>query len=203
VQQLDAKTTLNNNAGTAVARIIFIDSKVPPAIISPLISLQQPRLPTWVFNFSDEEDSHRSKPCGMPARPGHRISTFTLKVKGSDPGGVHMSKTTRRNLLKTAGAAGAAAGLGALIKSQTGAPVTSALAAQEHDHDNDKPISGPLANATVTFGAWQSGPAPYDRFVVPNDRTRNQHHLTPNVATIEIGGNRKFHHSRFSQCCRL
>src|SRR5438128_6293383 len=65
-------------------RIIFIDSKVPPAIISPLISLQQPRLPTWVFNFSDEEDSHRSKPCGMPARPGHRISTFT-KGEGFRP----------------------------------------------------------------------------------------------------------------------
>jgi len=108
-----------------------------------------------------------------------------------------MSKTTRRNLLKTAGAAGAAAGLGALIKSQTGAPVTSALAAQEHDHDNDKPISGPLANATVTFGAWQSGPAPYDRFVVPNDRTRNQHHLTPNLATIEIGGTVNFNIAGF------
>ncbi|HYR88316.1 MAG TPA: twin-arginine translocation signal domain-containing protein [Terriglobia bacterium] len=100
---------------------------------------------------------------------------------------------SRRNLLKTAGAAGAAAGLGALIKSETSASATPALAAEEHDHDdNGKPISGPLANATVTFGGWQSGPAPYDRFVVPNDRTRNHHHLTPNVAKIEEGGTVNF-----------
>jgi len=104
-----------------------------------------------------------------------------------------MSKTTRRNLLKAAGAAGVAAGVGALIKSETVGPVTPALAAEEHDHDDDgKPLSGSLANATVTFGGWQSGPAPFDRFVNPNDRTRNHHRLTPNVAKIEEGGTVNF-----------
>jgi hypothetical protein len=103
-----------------------------------------------------------------------------------------MAKTTRRNVLKAAGGAGIAATVGMLIKAETGTPVKEVLAAEDHGH-GEKPITGPLANATVTFGGWQSGPAPFDRFGTdPNDRTRNHHHLTPNVAKIEEGGTVNF-----------
>ncbi|MGH9796382.1 MAG: hypothetical protein ACRD5G_16570 [Candidatus Acidiferrales bacterium] len=53
-----------------------------------------------------------------------------------------------------------------------------------HQH---RPLSGPLASATVSFGQWSA--APLDRFpnlnapVVPN-----QHQLTPNEVTIKAGG---------------
>ena len=68
-----------------------------------------------------------------------------------------MEKTTRRNVLKVAGTAGVAAGLGVLIK-----PESEALAAEDHPHGG-KPLAGPLSNATVTFGSWLTDP-PFDRF---------------------------------------
>ena len=98
-----------------------------------------------------------------------------------------MEKTTRRNVLKVAGTAGVAAGLGVLIK-----PESEALAAEDHPHGG-KPLAGPLSNATVTFGSWQTDP-PFDRFAPedPNDRFRNHHQLTPNEAKIEVGGTVNF-----------
>jgi hypothetical protein len=103
-----------------------------------------------------------------------------------------MEKTTRRNVLKVAGTAGVAAGLGVLIKPESGGPVSEALAAEDHRHGG-KPLAGPLSNATVTFGSWLTDP-PFDRFAPadPNDRTRNHHQLTPNVARIEEGGTVNF-----------
>ena len=94
-----------------------------------------------------------------------------------------MEMTTRRNVLKVAGAAGVAAGLGVLIK-----PESEALAAEDHRHGG-KPLAGPLSNATVTFGSWMTGSTPFDRFAPldPNDRFRNHHQLTPNEAKIEEG----------------
>lgn len=62
---------------------------------------------------------------------------------------------------------------------------------QGHSHD---PLGGPLANATVTFGGWQSSPAPFDRIGTPfsatnpNDITRNVHRLTPFESKIKAGG---------------
>jgi hypothetical protein len=95
-----------------------------------------------------------------------------------------MEKTTRRNVLKVAGTAGVAAGLGVLIKPE-------ALAAEDHPHGG-KPLAGPLSNATVTFGSWMTDP-PFDRFAPdPNDRFRNHHQLTPNEAKIEVGGSVNF-----------
>jgi hypothetical protein len=98
-----------------------------------------------------------------------------------------MEKTTRRNVLKVAGTAGVAAGLGVLIK-----PESEALAAEDHRHGG-KPLAGPRSNATVTFGSWLTDP-PFDRFAPadPNDLTRNHHQLTPNVARIEEGGTVNF-----------
>ncbi len=68
-----------------------------------------------------------------------------------------MSKTTRRDLLKVAGAGTVAAGLGAITKAETAKTKTAGHAA--HDH---KPLSGPLASATVSFGQWRHG-SPFDR----------------------------------------
>ena len=59
-----------------------------------------------------------------------------------------------------------------------------ALAAQGHSH---QPLEGPLANATVSFGLWQSNP-PYDRFPNVSDRFRNGHQLLPHEVQIKAGG---------------
>jgi hypothetical protein len=103
-----------------------------------------------------------------------------------------MDKTTRRNVLKVAGTAGVAAGLGVLIKPESGGPVSEALAAEDHRHGG-KPLAGPLSNATVTFGSWMTDP-PFDRFAPadPNLFTRNHHQLTPNEVKIEEGGTVNF-----------
>ena len=60
-----------------------------------------------------------------------------------------------------------------------------AVASQEHHH---RPISGPLANAVVAFGAWKTEPA-LDRFpnVLPPPPT-NAHLLFPYEAKIKAGG---------------
>lgn len=59
-----------------------------------------------------------------------------------------------------------------------------ASAVQSHAH---RPINGPLANATVSFGQWQSSP-PHDRFPNLNDRLRNTHLLIPQTAVVKAGG---------------
>ena len=48
-------------------------------------------------------------------------------------------------------------------------------------------IDGPLANATVSFGQWQTDP-PLDRFPTSSDRLRNEHQLIPNEVKIKAGG---------------
>jgi hypothetical protein len=69
--------------------------------------------------------------------------------------------------------------------------------ADKGGHRHEK-IDGPLASATVSFGAWQSSPAPFDRFGAaatspdPNDRTRNVHQLVPFEAKIKAGGTVNF-----------
>ena len=51
-----------------------------------------------------------------------------------------------------------------------------------------KADSGPLSNATVSFGAWTTTP-PLDRFPnVSNTRTSNAHVIIPEVAKIKAGG---------------
>ena len=66
--------------------------------------------------------------------------------------------------------------------------LTPLVAAQEHEHGS---IAGPLANATVSFGNWQTNP-PLDRFPTVNDRTRVGHQLIPREATITAGGTVNF-----------
>jgi hypothetical protein len=75
-----------------------------------------------------------------------------------------MANTSRRGLFTALGAAGVAGGLGA--QHQT--------------------LSGPLANATVSFGEWRTDP-PLDRFL-PFAPPTNEHHLLPQEVTINAGG---------------
>lgn len=97
-----------------------------------------------------------------------------------------MSKTSRRNLLK--GAAGSvAAGLGLTLKPNTAASEKRAAGAHNH-----KPVSGPLANAIVSFGQWPTDP-PLNRF--PNlgaPGIPNGHQLIPNEVQIKAGGTVNF-----------
>ena len=62
----------------------------------------------------------------------------------------------------------------------------------EHSHKSHvgaaKPESGPLSNATVSFGAWKTSP-PVDRFPTKSDtRNDNVHVIIPEVAKIKAGG---------------
>ena len=53
-------------------------------------------------------------------------------------------------------------------------------------------IDGPLANATVSFGQWESDP-PLDRIVAdPAGGARNNHEMIPQIATIKEGGSVSF-----------
>jgi hypothetical protein len=69
----------------------------------------------------------------------------------------------------------------------------------DHGHGDDDNVSGPLASATMTFGSWMTDP-PLDRFPNLSDRTRNNHHLTPQEVIIEdrrhrgTSSSRGFHH---------
>jgi plastocyanin len=84
------------------------------------------------------------------------------------------------------------AGLGAaalVALTNPGHGVVSASAGEQHDHG---PISGPLATATVSFGAWAQLPAPGgDRHPNLNATAgvrNNVHALIPNEVTIKAGG---------------
>ena len=49
-------------------------------------------------------------------------------------------------------------------------------------------LDGPMANATVSFGQWETDP-PLDRLIAdPTGGARNNHELFPQVATIKAGG---------------
>jgi plastocyanin len=78
--------------------------------------------------------------------------------------------------------------------------VVSAQAGEQHDH---KPMSGPMATATVSFGAWRQLPAPGgDRH--PNlgqtaGLANAVHALIPNEVTIKAGGTVNFIFAGFHQ----
>ena len=88
----------------------------------------------------------------------------------------------RRDFFKTAGISSAA--LVSLPAFAKPAPAPAKAAGhggqdEEHDHghgdDHDEP-QGPLANATMAFGEWNSDPA-LDRFPNNSPITGNNHHL--------------------------
>ena len=58
-----------------------------------------------------------------------------------------------------------------------------AMAMQNHDH---RPLDGPLANVTVSFGQWRQG---QDRVAVnPPPPPANGHGVFPYTATVKAGG---------------
>jgi hypothetical protein len=67
-----------------------------------------------------------------------------------------------------------------------------AVASKQHGH-HDR-ILGPLASATVSFGAWPASSAtPLDRFATPAaPEAPNVHQLIPHVAKIKAGGTINF-----------
>jgi plastocyanin len=83
--------------------------------------------------------------------------------------------------------------------------VTTYLVAANSQHDHKghgatkKADSGPLANATVSFGAWKTSP-PVDRFPNRSDtRNDNVHVIIPEVAKIKAGGTVNFIIAGFHQ----
>ena len=99
-----------------------------------------------------------------------------------------MAKTTRRNLLKVAAAGGVSAALGVAIRTETRAQQSSDAPEETQSHGNhDKPISGPLARATVSFGQ-DPADSTVDRMRVANPGNRNGHQLIPNEVKIQAGG---------------
>ena len=89
------------------------------------------------------------------------------------------------------------------IGSALGAAAGVAVAAQDHDGHADRPVSGPLANATVSFGAWPVGTvdAPMDRTTGPAlaPLAANHHALVPFDVTIKEGGSVNFVLAGFHQ----
>lgn len=88
----------------------------------------------------------------------------------------------RRNLLGSVGL-----GSAALLTGAAGVRAGTSGKTEEHDHGAAR---GPLANATVSFGAWPAtGTAVLDRMARPTaPAAPNIHHLLPQTATIKAGG---------------
>jgi len=100
-----------------------------------------------------------------------------------------VAKTTRRDLLKVAGAGSLAAGLG--IKDLPVPKSAKAKSGDKPEHNHGK-MEGPLANATVSFGAWPTDP-PLDRFPdLGAPLLPNEHELIPFEAKIRAGGSVNF-----------
>jgi len=112
-------------------------------------------------------------------------------------GGSYVSKTSRRDLLKVAGAGSLAAGLGIndiRIPKSTGGKAGD-KDKDEHKHDN---VDGPKATATVSFGSWPTDP-PLDRFpdkgagpLPPPTFAPNVHQVIPYEVEIKAGGTVNF-----------
>jgi plastocyanin len=91
----------------------------------------------------------------------------------------------RREFVEHVGAASAALVAGGVIAGGMQGHVAQAQEG-EHHHEN---VTGPLANATVSFGAW---PTPLDRTAPVMGPPPNVHRLIPGVTTIKVGGTVNF-----------
>ena len=88
-------------------------------------------------------------------------------------------------------------GLGSAVALVTGGAIvagagspgsTTEKTAEHHQHD---PVKGPLAAATVMFGAWRTDLS-LDRFPNVSVGTANAHSVTPYQVTIKAGGSVAF-----------
>ena len=101
-----------------------------------------------------------------------------------------MERTSRRNLLRAVAAGGAAAaGIGVALR--TGISSNAAAQGLGHSHGLSDAPTGPLGNATVSFGHWRTDP-PFDRMTQPPLPERNVHFITPNEVKIKAGGGVSF-----------
>jgi len=71
--------------------------------------------------------------------------------------------------------------------------VAAPILMADHEHDKDE-VSGPQANATVTFGAWLTDyQPPLNRFNGGQEPVdSNHHHMVPFEAQIKAGGTVNF-----------
>lgn len=90
----------------------------------------------------------------------------------------------RREFVEKAGIGAAALALGG-----TQAGHASAAAEEQVSHNA---ISGPLATATVSFGAWTSGTNRRPNLVATAGLANNAHVVIPNQVTIKAGGTVNF-----------
>src|SRR5262245_58880371 len=99
----------------------------------------------------------------------------------------------RRDLLASVGI-----GSAAVLAGVAGVRPSARAQSDEHAHHA---LSGPLANATVSFGAWPAtGATPLDRTVLPTAPIApNIHQLLPGTVTIKAGGSVNFIVAGFHQ----
>jgi plastocyanin len=103
----------------------------------------------------------------------------------------------RRNLLGSVGV-----GSAAILAGAAGVRAGTRAHIDEHEGGHDHgPVGGPLANATVSFGAWPAtGTTPLDRTALPTaPAAPNIHQLIPQTATIKAGGSVNFVVAGFHQ----
>src|SRR5215471_4809376 len=109
-----------------------------------------------------------------------------------------MTKNTRRNLFKVVAAGGVSAALGLTLKPETAAQSSEAPDDAHSHHNHDDPISGPLAEATVSFGQYPAD-STVDRMRVADPGNRNTNQLIPNEVKIKAGGTVDFVVTGFHQ----
>ena len=93
----------------------------------------------------------------------------------------------RREFVEKLGAGSAVAVAGGALA----ASITQRSAEAQGSAHAHTPVTGPLANATVSFGAW---PQPLDRLAAlpPGVPPPNVHQLIPYITTIKAGGTVNF-----------
>jgi plastocyanin len=89
-------------------------------------------------------------------------------------------------------------GVGSVVALVTGGAIVAAASATgagkpapASAHAHQDPVKGPLASATVVFGAWRTDLA-LDRYPNVSPGAANAHVVTPHQATIKAGGSVAF-----------
>ena len=81
----------------------------------------------------------------------------------------------------------AAGGVSAAVALATKSATEARTPQDGASHGHGRPISGPLAEATVSFGQWPAD-STVDRMRVANPGNRNTHQLIPREVMIQAGG---------------
>lgn len=84
------------------------------------------------------------------------------------------------------------AGIGAAALATLGAPTPARASSRRAAQHHHKPMSGPLATATVSFGAWAWGTNRRPNIVAAPALPNNIHALIPYEVTIKAGGTVNF-----------